>query len=195
MWEIAPISGLRSSGVRVGGLLVLLTGVALFAAAFLPWITTDASHVAPGGRGPRTFSGWELATECAERELGRCVLEERRRNRESDYFRDQVVTGDWALAVAALLTVVGAAMVLVRSRGRVLVGLLVAGWVLTLLALVGVVATTYSLAESPNEERLWGEAGPVLMTFVPFVALVGLGLATTAQAWSAAARRGDLPRE
>jgi len=178
--------------VRIGGLLVLLAGVALFVAVFLPWTTTEASHVAAVGRGERTFSGWELATECADRELGRCVLEERHRNRDSAFFPDRVVTGDWALVVGVLLTAVGAAMALVRSRGRGLVGLLVAGWVLTVLALVGAIVTNYSLADSPNDERPWGGSGLVVMSVVPFVAMVGLALATTAQAWSAAARRGEL---
>ena len=70
----------------------------LFVATFLPWTSFNALYV-NGGEGVRSFSGWDLTTDCTTRAVpGQCVLEEH--SLSPEFVPLRVVAGDWASATS-----------------------------------------------------------------------------------------------
>src|SRR5262249_11102664 len=99
---------------------------------FLPWIAFYAQYV-DRGAGFRSFSGWDLITDCASRAFpGQCVFEEHTISPE--FVPRRVVAGDAALVAGASLTIIGLMILTWRPRGRGLGALIALGGAVPLAA-------------------------------------------------------------
>jgi hypothetical protein len=170
---------LRSDlGVRVGALLVVLSGCVLFVATFLPWTSFNALYV-NGGQGVRSFSGWDLTTDCTTRAFpGQCVFEEH--SLSPEFVPLRVVAGDWALLIGASLTIIG--LLVFRQRpGRLFGVLLALGWIVALAGLGCGIVTILDFIKRPNgPEGTTIEIGAAIAAVSPAVALVGMAVVQTA---------------
>jgi hypothetical protein len=176
-----PLDLRSDSQARIGALLVVVAGCLLFAATFLPWTAFAAQYV-DGGDGTRSFSGWDLITDCASRTFpGQCVFQDQQPSAE--FVPERVVAGDWALVASASFVIIGVTLLAVRSRGRQSGVLIAVGWVVALAALacgIAMIVLFVDVHNAPDVRSI--ESGAAIAATCPVVALVGLAVAQTARA-------------
>jgi hypothetical protein len=177
------------SQARIGALLVVLAGCVLFAATFLPWTTFFAEYV-DGSDGTRSFSGWDLITDCASRSFpGECVFEDQ--HSSGEFVPERVVAGDWALAAGVSFVVIGMTLLAVKSRGRLSGVLITIGWLVALAALacgIAMIVLFVDIHNGPDVRSI--ESGAAIAATCPVVAFVGLAVAQTARARTRSVRLG-----
>ena len=174
-------------------MLVVLAGCLLFVATFLPWTTFFAEYV-DGRDGTRSFSGWDLITDCAHRDVpGQCVFEDP--HPSGELVPERVVAGDWALVRAAFVAIGGSAprgeepksMVWSSARDRVAMVALAA-----LACGIAMIVLFVAIHNGPDVRSIG--FGAAMAATCPVVAVVGLAVAQTARARTCSVTLGSSSR-